>query len=102
MSRRPTALFTYLTWLLFLTGALGSLYLVAAAVAVRQFARRPKPRVGQQPPVTIMKPLCGDEPELYENLRSYCTQDHPSVQLVFGVQDPRDPTIALVRRLIEE
>ena len=53
-------------------------------------------------PVTILKPLCGTEPRLYENLRSFCTQDGPPFQLVFGVRDCNDPAIAVVRRLQAE
>jgi ceramide glucosyltransferase len=52
--------------------------------------------------VTILKPLCGEEPELYENLRSFCCQNYPAYQIVFGVQNSRDPVVALVERLIRE
>jgi hypothetical protein len=44
-----------------------------------------------QRPVTVLKPLHGAEPRLYENLRSFCLQQHPDYQLVFGVRDPDDP-----------
>jgi len=95
----PEQLLTFCQWFLLAVGAVGSLYLLASAVIVRKFVRRPSPRATEQPPVTVLKPLCGEEPELYENLKSYCLQRYPSVQLVFGVQNPRDPAIALVRRL---
>jgi ceramide glucosyltransferase len=38
----------------------------------------------------------------YENLRSFCCQDHPDVQIVFGVKDPDDPVIHVVRRLMDQ
>ena len=41
------------------------------------------------PPVTILKPLCGAEHELYECLRSFCDQTYPRFQIVFGVSDGR-------------
>jgi ceramide glucosyltransferase len=52
------------------------------------------------PPVTILKPLYGAEPELQDCLRSFCMQDYPApVQVIFGVADPQDPAVAVVRRL---
>ncbi|MGO4379499.1 bacteriohopanetetrol glucosamine biosynthesis glycosyltransferase HpnI [Pseudoduganella sp. RAF53_2] len=50
-------------------------------------------------PVTVLKPLCGAEPRLYENLATFCQQSHPSYQLVFGVRDANDPAVTVVRRL---
>jgi ceramide glucosyltransferase len=54
------------------------------------------------PPVTVLKPLCGAEPATYECLRSFCEQDYPRFQIVFGVSDSDDPAIAVVRRLQRE
>lgn len=50
-------------------------------------------------PVTVLKPLCGDEPRLYRNLASFCRQRHPCFQLVFGVWEADDPALAVVERL---
>jgi ceramide glucosyltransferase len=50
-------------------------------------------------PVTVLKPLCGDEPRLEENLATLCVQNYPEYQLLFGVRDPLDPAIAVVERL---
>src|SRR5665213_1420756 len=54
------------------------------------------------PPVTVLKPLCGAEPGLYQHLRSFCRQDYPEFQIVFGVLDAADPALLVVRRLITE
>jgi ceramide glucosyltransferase len=79
-------------------------YTVIAAYAVRM---RLKPYPIAQPPrkaapVTILKPLCGAEHELYECLRSFCDQEYPRFQIVFGVSDPDDPAIDVVARLARE
>jgi ceramide glucosyltransferase len=58
--------------------------------------------IRHQRPVTVLKPLHGAEPRLYENLRSFCVQQHPDYQLIFGVRDPDDAAIAVVRRLQSE
>lgn len=51
------------------------------------------------PPVTILKPLHGDEPLLEAALASFCLQDYPRLQIVFGVQSHADPAVALVAGL---
>lgn len=51
------------------------------------------------PPITVLKPLHGDEPLLEAALESTIRQDYPAFQIVFGVQDPADPAIAVVERL---
>ena len=49
-----------------------------------------------QQPVTVLKPLCGAEPGLYENLRSFCLQKYGNYQIVFGIQDEADPALDVV------
>jgi len=60
------------------------------------------PAAAFRPPVTVLKPLCGKEPRLYECLRSFCEQDYPDMQIVFGVGDSGDGAIAVVEQLIAE
>lgn len=72
---------------------------VAGLLAVRRFAKRSAPPNAALPPVTILKPLHGDEPMLEAALASVCAQDYPDFQIVFGVQNPADPAISVVHRL---
>jgi len=51
------------------------------------------------PPVSIIKPLCGLEPMLEQNLESIFRQDYPSFELIFGARTPDDPAIAVVNEL---
>ncbi len=51
------------------------------------------------PPVTILKPLCGDEPLLEEALVSCFSQDYPTFQIVFGIQNPNDPALDVLERV---
>jgi ceramide glucosyltransferase len=55
-----------------------------------------------QPPVSILKPLKGEDPEIYESFRSHCLQDYPEYELIFGVSDPADPAALAVERLRRE
>jgi ceramide glucosyltransferase len=79
--------------------ALGLLQSVASWLVARRFARRADPPPRARPPVTILKPLHGDEPLLAEALGSFCRLHYPDYQIVFGVQDPRDPALTVVQRL---
>jgi ceramide glucosyltransferase len=64
-------------------------------------ARRARP-AAFAPPVSILKPLRGTDPEIYESFRSHCLQDYPEYELIFGVSDPGDPAVELVHRLKRE
>jgi ceramide glucosyltransferase len=72
---------------------------LAGLRSVRRFAAETVVRPTQRPPVTLLKPLYGDEPLLEQALDSVCGQDYPDFQVVFGVQDAGDPAIAVVRKL---
>ena len=71
------------------------------ALAVWRFRRAPTV-VLDRPPVTLLKPLCGAEPGLYEHLRAFCLQDYPEYQIIFGVRDPADPARSVAERLAAE
>lgn len=77
-----------------------------AAALLRRFVRPPVddgPGAARPPhawpAVTLLKPLHGDEPMLEDALATFCTQDYPRFQIVFGVQAHDDPAIAVVERL---
>jgi ceramide glucosyltransferase len=80
--------------------------LAAIYAAVSWFSVRLRPRGGSKSasavPVTVLKPLCGASPDTYECLRSFCQQDHPEFQVIFGVSDAEDPVLEVVRRLQAE
>jgi ceramide glucosyltransferase len=54
------------------------------------------------PPISILKPLKGTDPEMYQSFRSHCLQDYPEYEIVFGVSDPNDPAIDSVKELQRE
>jgi ceramide glucosyltransferase len=89
-----------LTWLLVAMCCATTVYAVVAAIAMPFFSKRARnaKNIGWAS-VSVLKPLCGTEPRLYENLVTFCNQAHPRFQLLFGVSSPVDPAIAVVRRL---
>ena len=100
-----TVAWPWLSPLFILFALAGCLYGLMAAGLAGFFGRRASPLLpveAPRPSVTILKPLCGAEPNLYENLESFCRQVYAGpVQIVFGVQKPSDPAIAVVERLRE-
>ena len=54
------------------------------------------------PPVTILKPLRGVDPQMYESFRSHCVQDYPEYEIIFGVSEPDDPAVEAVHRLMRD
>jgi ceramide glucosyltransferase len=54
------------------------------------------------PPISILKPLKGTDPDIYASFRSHCVQDYPEYEIIFGVSDPADPAVASVEQLRRE
>src|SRR5437016_9171463 len=54
------------------------------------------------PPISILKPLRGTDPGIYESFRSHCLQDYPDYEIVFGVGDANDAAVPLVEQLQRE
>jgi len=89
--------------LIFLPAAVfAAAYWVVAFAGVARFARR-RPRPARQlPPVTVLKPLCGDDGHLYENLAALCRQDYPRFEILCGVRDHDDAAVMVIERLVRD
>jgi len=76
-------------------------YAAVAIVCAARFGRRDlEPNtVDDLPPVSLLVPLHGDEPDLEENLRAFALQDYPVCQLVLGVARPDDRALAIAQRV---
>ncbi len=69
--------------------------LVGIGIArLRTFTPEPKESV------TILKPLCGADPSLRENLETFFQQDGVETQILFGVERISDPAVEVVRSLL--
>ncbi len=90
-------------------GTVGSLFFYfLSALGLASFLRDRRKKLkqpllpdSQLPPVSILKPLKGVDPEIWESFCSHCEQEYlqSQIQMIFGVSDPADPAIEVVRRL---
>ena len=51
------------------------------------------------PGVTVLKPLCGIDPSLYNNLETFFVQDYSHYEIVFGIEGAQPALVALVESL---
>ncbi len=78
----------------------GSLvYQVLTIVAAIRYRCVRPPRLGAEPPISILKPLAGAEEELEANLRSFFEQQYARFEVLFAVRSAADPAIPVVERL---
>lgn len=96
MTTASILLWTALAGLVCCTG-----FLTLTAFAVLRFRRRDPHALasGDLPPVTLLKPLCGLEPNLEQNLESFFRQDYRRFEIVFGTRDANDPALDVVHAL---
>src|SRR5437867_1079427 len=89
---------------LFLTAVIAGIcyYVAALCAAVMFFSSPESEEAGHFPPVSVLIPLCGRDFEAIDNFSSFCRQDYPDYQIVFGVRDSRDPVIAVVYGLMAQ
>src|SRR6185312_12474483 len=71
--------------------------------SARAFLRDSKKKLPDyMPPVSILKPLRGVDPQMYESFRSHCVQDYPEYEIIFGVSEADDPAVEAVQQLMRE
>jgi len=85
----------------------GIFYYIAVLWSARSFIRRRTPQTGFAPGVSILKPVKGLDPGMYEAFASHCRQEYSGeYELLFGVSslaDPNEaPVIAAIERLKAE
>ena len=77
------------------------IYSLFALFCVIEFFRPGKLELKDIPaaPISILKPLSGKDPELYENIQSFCEQNYPEYEVLLGVTDPNDDALNVAEKL---
>ena len=52
------------------------------------------------PAVSVMVPVCGVDAGAWDNWLSFCTQNYPNYEVLFGVTDPQDAAVPVLEKLV--
>ena len=80
-------------------------YIIALFSAWRFFRRSHGPVASNSsftPPVSVLKPVRGLDPDAYDNFASFCRQDYPEYEIVFCVGDRSDPVLPVIEKVIAD
>jgi ceramide glucosyltransferase len=100
VSGREHATMWTLSVLLFVAAAVGSFTIALQLYFVRRFMLRPLPRPSRTPAISILKPLCGVDDSLEENLRSFAALDYPDYEVVLGLESATDRAWPIARAIV--
>lgn len=80
--------------------------LLVLTAAVRYQRRRDRKKIAVNeaslPAVTLLKPVHGMEPKLFENLESFFNQDYPKFEIVIGARDAENAALQVAERVREK
>ncbi len=80
-----------------------TVFLILTLISIVRFRwrmrRSESPESTCWPRVTLLKPLCGMEPQLKRSLESFFAQEYPNFEIIFGTRDSADPALSVVESL---
>jgi ceramide glucosyltransferase len=76
-------------------------YLLALFSSWRYFGQpKVSPKESFAPPVSVLKPIKGLDPDAYENLASFCRLDYPKYEIVFCVDPDDQAVLSILKKLM--
>lgn len=94
--------FWLLSFLFILCIAAVWFYCYAIYAAVKLFSKPTTIDKTFHSAISILKPICGCDHATYQNLASFCQQDYPEYQIIFGMRDSTDPSHRIVQELVQD
>ena len=93
----------WLRWAILGAAILPSLcYLFIIFAAANFFRRQNTAPRDFTPPLSLLKPVHGLDPDAYENFASFCHQEYPQYEILFAVTSEQDPSTPVIRQLIAD
>ena len=87
---------------LLVASAIGIAIVVLQIVILARHLSRRTPAPRARPPISILKPLCGLDDELADNLASFAALPYPEYEVVLGVASAADPAYAVAAEAVRE
>ena len=96
--------FHFWRWAILVFAAAPLVYSTAAIIAAWRFFRRERSRglAAHTPGVSVLKATRGVDFASYKNYASFCEQDYPQYEILFGVNDANDPAVEVIERVIAD
>jgi len=88
-----------LSWIVAALLAGSLVYCILIVIAARRYLSVPQPQSQDSPPISVLKPMYGDEIGLEENLRSFFEQNYPEFEILFALHASDDSARPVVERL---
>jgi len=96
----------FVRYALLCIAAIPFIYYIIALFSGWRFFRKSTDRSSAMseftPPVSILKPVRGLDPDAYDNFASFCRQDYPEYEIVFCVGDRSDPVLPVIEKVIAD
>ncbi|HLK04725.1 MAG TPA: bacteriohopanetetrol glucosamine biosynthesis glycosyltransferase HpnI [Candidatus Acidoferrum sp.] len=101
LEHAASVLVHYFVWILFFA-SLG--FYFASILSALRFSHRQSESSSTEflPNISVLKPVHGVDFGSEKNFASFCTQNYPGYEVLFAANDESDPSVPLIRRLIEK
>jgi ceramide glucosyltransferase len=87
-------------FLLLLIGASVFFYAWCALSTGRFFTATKQETRASYQPVSVLIPVCGVDEDALKNWDSFCQQDYEQYEVLFGVMNPQDPAVPILKELV--